>query len=176
MPLPPLLVMLIPSLAGAAAELGVNYTLASAETMGPPVAPRRARTTFYGTAPLGTEPGLENRGQSPMQPPVTRTDPYYWLRDDARQDPAVLGLLRAENAYTQYQTSHLKALREAVFSELKGRLQETDETGRFRSGPYLYFCAHHGGAELPDTLPLPSGTRLAISSWERGPVCQRRCS
>lgn len=150
MPLPPLLVMLIPSLAGAAAELhGVNYTLASAETMGPPVAPRRARTTFYGTAPLGAEPGLENRGQSPMQPPVTRTDPYYWLRDDARQDPAVLGLLRAENAYTQHQTSHLKELREAVFSELKGRLQETDETGRFRSGPYLYFARTIEGQSYP---------------------------
>jgi len=25
-----------------------------------------------------------------------RCDPYYWLRDDARQDPAVLGYLQAE--------------------------------------------------------------------------------
>jgi oligopeptidase B len=75
-----------------------------------------------------------------MQPPITRTDPYYWLRDDARQDPEVLRLLRAENAHTQRQTMHLEGLRKTVFNELKGRLQETDETARFRSGPYLYFA------------------------------------
>jgi oligopeptidase B len=57
--------------------------------------------------------------------------------------------LRCLGCFTQYQTSHLKELREAVFSELKGRLQETDETGRFRSGPYLYFARTMEGQSYP---------------------------
>jgi Protease II len=32
---------------------------------------------------------------------VTRTDDYYWMRDDKRQDPKVLAHLNAENRYTQ---------------------------------------------------------------------------
>ncbi|MCD8475816.1 MAG: hypothetical protein LRY40_04525 [Shewanella fodinae] len=31
---------------------------------------------------------------------VTRTDDYYWLRDDSHSDPQVLDYLRQENAYT----------------------------------------------------------------------------
>ena len=30
-----------------------------------------------------------------------RDDPYYWLRDDSRTDPEVLGYLEAENRYTE---------------------------------------------------------------------------
>jgi oligopeptidase B len=105
----------------------------------PPVAPRRSRTTYFGTAPPDAEPGLEHRGASPMDPPVTRSDPYYWLRDDDRKDEEVLGLLRAENAHTQHHTAHQEELRQTVFGEMKARLQETDETARFRSGGFLYF-------------------------------------
>ncbi|HAU5762069.1 TPA: oligopeptidase B, partial [Proteus mirabilis] len=31
----------------------------------------------------------------------TRTDNYYWLRDDARKDKQVIDYLKAENAYTE---------------------------------------------------------------------------
>lgn len=137
MPLPALLLLLL-DLPVLVLPLGLNHE-ASEIAASPPVALRRAHTTFYGTAPPHAEPGLEHRGPSPMQPPVTRTDPYYWLRDDARQDVEVLSLLRAENAYTQHQTAHLQKLRETIYGELKARLQETDETARFRSGAYLYF-------------------------------------
>ena len=36
----------------------------------------------------------------------TRIDDYYWLRDDARQDPEVLAHLRAENAAFEKAMSH----------------------------------------------------------------------
>ncbi|MEJ6592745.1 MAG: hypothetical protein QNL99_12260 [SAR86 cluster bacterium] len=32
---------------------------------------------------------------------LQRQDEYYWLRDDERNDPAMLALLDAENQYTQ---------------------------------------------------------------------------
>lgn len=31
-----------------------------------------------------------------------RVDNYYWLRDDTRSDPQVLGYLDEENGYTDY--------------------------------------------------------------------------
>src|SRR5690606_39945896 len=61
-------------------------------------------------------PDVEKMNDSPKQtprPPVAaakphdvkapfgavRMDPYYWLRDDSREDPQVIGYLEAENAY-----------------------------------------------------------------------------
>jgi oligopeptidase B len=51
-------------------------------------------------------------------------DPYEWLRDG--EDEEVLAYLRAENAYTEARTAHLSGLRQAIFSEIKARTQETD--------------------------------------------------
>ena len=100
------------------------------DTNAPPVAARRPRATFFGKTAAGVEPGLEQRGESPMDPPIQRRDPYYWLRDDERQDDEVLELLRQENAHMERHTAHQSALRKLVERELIGRLQETDETAR----------------------------------------------
>lgn len=40
----------------------------------------------------------------------TRTDNYYWLRDDERSCPEVLDYLRQENDYCQQQLSAVKDL------------------------------------------------------------------
>ncbi|HEV2088013.1 MAG TPA: hypothetical protein VGR21_06855, partial [Cryptosporangiaceae bacterium] len=74
---------------------------------------------------------------SPITPPVakrvasTRThhgdtvvDPYAWLAD--KDDPDTIAYLTAENAYTEKRTTHLAALRETLFEEIKTRTQETD--------------------------------------------------
>ena len=39
-----------------------------------------------------------------------RIDPYYWLRDDTRSDPAVLDYLQAENGYTEAMLRPTEAL------------------------------------------------------------------
>ena len=49
----------------------------------------------------------DNPPQADIRPHVVtsphgdRVDPYYWLRDDERRDPAVLAYLDAENAYKE---------------------------------------------------------------------------
>ncbi len=74
---------------------------------------------------------------TPARPPVAaerphvleahgdrRVDPYYWLRD--RQNPEVIAYLEAENAFTDAAMAPLHELRERLYAEVRGRVQETD--------------------------------------------------
>ncbi len=65
------------------------------------------------------------------------TDPYEWLR--AKDDPAVISHLEAENAYTDARTEHLQGLRERIFDEIKGRTLETDLSVPSRRGDWWYY-------------------------------------
>lgn len=66
------------------------------------------------------------------------TDPYEWLR--AKDDPEVIAHLEAENAYTDERTAHLAELRESIFTEIKGRTQETDLSVPSRRGAWWYYA------------------------------------
>ena len=74
----------------------------------PPVAPRRPKDILFGKV------NGEDRGPNPMDPPLIRQDPYFWLRDDTRKDQEILSHLDAENAYSQAQTAHLEQFRESL--------------------------------------------------------------
>ena len=65
-----------------------------------------------------------------------RVDDWYWLRD--RDDPDVLAYLEAENAYAAERLAPLAVLREQIFEEIKGRIQETDESAPVPDGPWEY--------------------------------------
>jgi len=71
--------------------------------------------------------------------PLTREDPYFWLRDDKREDPEILSHLRAENAYTTQQTAHLESLRKELYDEHLSHLQETDDAAPYINGPFFYY-------------------------------------
>lgn len=64
-------------------------------------------------------------------------DDYEWLRDKA--DPEVIAHLNAENAYTDAMTADLGDLSEAIFGEIKSRVQETDMSVPVRSGGWWYY-------------------------------------
>lgn len=66
-----------------------------------------------------------------------RVDPWFWLCE--RDNPEVLDYLRAENEYTEAALAHTAALRDRLFTEIVGRVQETDVTAPVRRGPYEYF-------------------------------------
>ena len=53
-----------------------------------------------------------------------REDPYYWLRE--KDNPEVIAYLEAENSYTEAVTAPTAALRERLYREIVGRVQETD--------------------------------------------------
>lgn len=93
-----------------------------------------------------------------------RVDDWYWLRD--RDDPQVTAYLEAENAYTDAMTAHTAALQERLYEEIRGRIQETDETAPVPHGGHWYFrrtleglqypihCRRTGGPEGPELVLL----------------------
>ncbi|MDX1486603.1 MAG: S9 family peptidase, partial [Acidiferrobacterales bacterium] len=78
---------------------------------------------------------------------VTRTDPWYWLRD--RDDPAVMAYLSAENAYTDAVMESSQALQEALYMEMRLRIQEDDATVPEKEGAYFYYRRYRKDAQYP---------------------------
>ena len=78
-----------------------------------------------------------------------RMDPYYWMRDDARANPAVIAHLTAENAYTDAVTQPLNPLREQLYAELIGRIQPDDTSVPVYKNGYWYTTCYAQGREYP---------------------------
>jgi oligopeptidase B len=93
-----------------------------------------------------------------------RVDPYYWLRD--RKDPDVRAYLEAENAYTDSVTAPTAALRETLYREIVGRVQETDSsaptlfhgwwtyTRTVEGLDYEIYCRRLGSMDAPEEVLL----------------------
>jgi oligopeptidase B len=110
-----------------------NAASSSAPNPTPPVAAKRPVTsTFHG---------------------VERTDEYGWLRE--RENPEVIAHLEAENAYTASQMAHTEALQEALFTEIKNRIQETDLSLPTRKGPWSYLTRTVEGLQYAIHLRRP---------------------
>jgi len=77
----------------------------------------------------------------------TRVDNYYWLRN--REDPEVLKFLHAQMEYLENVMEHTKPLQETLFSEMKGRIKETDSTVPEKRGAYLYYDRTEAGKQYP---------------------------
>jgi oligopeptidase B len=65
-----------------------------------------------------------------------RVDDWYWLRE--RDDPEVLAYLEAENRYADATLEPLDHLRDRIYDEIRGRVQETDESAPVPDGPWEY--------------------------------------
>ena len=81
----------------------------------------------------------ENRGKKPMNPPLEKYDPYYWMRDDSRKDEEIINHLRLENEYTRKVTDSLESSREEIYEELLSHIQETDTSAAVPFGKYEYY-------------------------------------
>src|SRR4051812_22361073 len=55
-----------------------------------------------------------------------RIDNYYWLKN--REDTAVINYLTAENKYLDTMMSHTKSLQQKLYTEMKARIKEKDES------------------------------------------------
>jgi oligopeptidase B len=138
-----------------------------------------------GDAPARPEP--ESMTKSAPVPPIaavrphvvasphgSRNDEYYWLRDDTRSDPAVLGYLEAENAYKAAMTAHTKALEDRVYGEIVGRIQQDDSTVPYRLRGYWYYTRYETGEEYPvyarkaGTLDAPEQLMLDVNAMAVG--------
>ena len=96
----------------------------------------------------------------------TRVDNYFWLRD--RSDPDVIPYLEAENRYTEEVMAPAKSLRETLYTEILGRIQETDVSVPVKRDEYFYYtrteqgqaysiqCRKHGSLDASEEILLDS--------------------
>lgn len=77
----------------------------------------------------------------------TRTDNYYWLNE--RNNPEVISYLNAENAYFDQKMAPAKEMEAKLFTEIKGRIKEQDESVPYRDNGYYYYTRYETGGEYP---------------------------
>ncbi|MEP7137074.1 MAG: S9 family peptidase [Chloroflexota bacterium] len=92
-------------------------------------------------------PTAQKRPYTITQHGETRVDDYFWLR--SREDPEVMKYLSAQMDYLDEMTGHMKPLHEALFSEMKNRIQETDSSVPEKRGGYLYYVRMETGKQYP---------------------------
>jgi len=107
----------------------------------------------------------------------TRIDNYAWLRD--RTDPDAIAYLEAENRYTEEVMAPLKPLRETLYQEILGRIQETDLSVPVKRDDYFYysrteegkaygiFCRKRGSLDAPEEIMLDANALAAGEKYFR---------
>jgi oligopeptidase B len=100
-----------------------------------------------------------------------RVDPYYWMRDDEREDPEILAHLEAENAHTDAVLTPVAALKDELFAEMRGRIKEDDASvpqvrdgiwryQRFEEGSeYAIHCRRIGSMDAAEEIVLDENER-----------------
>lgn len=72
-----------------------------------------------------------------------RLDPYFGFRE--KTNPAVLAHLEAENARTDRALAPTAHLQDQLYTEILGRIQETDVSVPVRRGPWEYYTRTEAG-------------------------------
>lgn len=94
-------------------------------------------------------PAALERPQLLSQHGETRIDPWYWLRDDERENPQVLAHLAAENAHTEALLAPVAALRARLRSELEARINADDSSVPVQDGDWIYRVRYSAGEDYP---------------------------
>ena len=76
-----------------------------------------------------------------------RVDDYHWLRE--KENPDVRAYLEAENAYTDAEMKPTEGFQQALYAEMLGRIQETDENVPYRRGDFYYYSRTEQGKQYP---------------------------
>jgi oligopeptidase B len=118
--------MILQALVAFACLLAPAMTLAQSSPT-PPVAPREARDVTV----------HDDR----------RIDDYFWLRN--KDDPRTLPYLRAENAYAEAWFAPHAALKEKLYQEMFGRIQQDDDSVPYRKGDWWYSSRTLKGDQYP---------------------------
>ena len=77
----------------------------------------------------------------------TRTDNYYWLRDDTRSDQDVLDYLHQENDYGRDVMASQQALQERLLKEIVDRLPQREVSAPYTRNGYRYRHVYEPGCE-----------------------------
>ena len=105
---------------------------------------------------------------------ATRSDDYYWLRDDKREDQAMLAYLKAENAYADAVLAPTKPLQEVLYNEIVGRIKQDDASVPYRKRGYWYYTRFEAGKDYPvqarrkGTMQAPEEVLLDVNAMAAG--------
>jgi oligopeptidase B len=93
-----------------------------------------------------------------------KVDNYYWMRDDARQNPKVINHINNENAYASKVMSEHSNLQEQLYNEIKGHVKETYDTFPipYVSNDYKYFRRMIEGYAYPYYYQLNVHTQESL--------------
>lgn len=80
---------------------------------------------------------------------ATRSDEYYWLRDDTRKNPEMLAYLNAENAYADAFMAPLKPVQDKLYDEIVARIKQDDSSVPYRERGYWYYTRYETGQDYP---------------------------
>ena len=135
--------------------------------------PQRPRPALAMLAALTLSQPLEARmtPDPSLKPPVatkvphtstwhgdTRSDPYFWLKDQGYpkvDDPAVLDYVHAENAYFDASMKPLAPLVATIFAELQGRVKQDDASVPVKDGDFEYWWRFAPGAQYRTWMRRP---------------------
>ena len=104
------------------------------------------------TSALAAELQPPKAEQHPYTVPAAfgeRQDPWYWLRDDSRENPQVIAYLEAENAYLKKVMAPQQALQDKLYNEIIGRLKQDDASVPYRKNGYWYYQRYETGKQYP---------------------------
>lgn len=95
----------------------------------------------------------------------TRQDDYYWLRDDEREDTAVLDHLHAENDYGKRVMDSQKALQETLLKEMIDRIPPQDHSVPYVKNGFRYQRRYENGNEYAIYTRQPADSETP-EEWE----------
>ncbi|MFN4892649.1 MAG: S9 family peptidase [Bacteroidota bacterium] len=87
-------------------------------------------------------PVAEKKPRTFVQHGDTIIDDYYWMNDFFKKGPdstAVVNYLNQENAYVDTMLASTKTLQESLIKEMRGRIQEKDESVPVENNGYSYY-------------------------------------
>jgi oligopeptidase B len=109
-------------------------------------------------------PRADKRPVTTTRHGVALTDDYAWLRaanwqavmrDPSVLEPEIRAHLEAENAHADAALAGTRALQDALFAEMKGRIKEDDSSVPQPDGNYGYFWRYREGGEHPLICRMP---------------------
>jgi len=115
-----------------------------------------------------TPPDAEKRPHVVKAPHgAERNDEYYWLRDDKREDKAMLAYLEAENAYADKVMAPLKAVEDRLYEEIVGRIKQDDSSIPARERGWWYYARYEAGKDYPIHARRKDGAGVDALSIQR---------
>ena len=95
------------------------------------------------------EPRAEQRPFTVESPQGNREDPWFWLRDDDRNDPEVIAYLEAENAWYVAYEARYAGLVDRLYEEIVARIKQDDATVPVFERGYWYYTRYEEGRQYP---------------------------